>query len=359
MLFGDHQLIQGEGFMKIVYCLAQCNDPSGGIRIIFEQANRLLSRGHEVEIWTLDPFLGILPFPVKAKIKHVPNEYDFTKHKVISLRLDEDATLTTDIFVAGSYPAIFGYTSVPRAKPFWYLQGDEAVAFKDNKEMLNTYFEALKLPVNFLCNSAWTKETLAVKYKKEAEIITCGIDNSLFYHEKSPELAELFPSLVFVYDNQRCKGIDDMFITIRQLKKIIPELHLFVISKYQLSEDISDLRAQIFIKPGQDELRRIYSSATVFVSSSWYEGFGLPGLEAMACGVPVVTTDSGGVREYAVNEENCLMVPPKNPQALADAITRLLSDEPLRKKFIKNGLETAKKFDWDRSIDILEEIFQR
>lgn len=343
--------------MKIVYCVAQCNAISGGLRVIFEHVNRLSLRGHTVEIWTLDPYLGNAPFPIGVPIKHIPNDYDFSRQKLHKLHFGAIKGVEPDIFVAGSYPAIFGYTSISNAKPFWYLQHDEAIAVAT--EILPTYFEALKLPVSFLCNSLWTKETLAAKYKVEAEIIKYGIDTALFYPEKDQRLISSSLSLVFVYDGQDWKGVDDMFLAIKEVKKKIPKLNLLVISKFQsFGHDFSGLSAQVFIKPIQNELRRVYSSATIFVSSSWHEGFGLPGLEAMACGVPVVTTDSGGVREYAIPEETAVVVPPQNPQALADAIVRVLDDESLRKKLIKNGLEKVKEFDWNKSIDKLENIFQ-
>ncbi len=50
----------------------------------------------------------------------------------------------------------------------------------------------------------------------------------------------------------------------------------------------------------------------IFISTSWWEGFGLPSLEAMACGCALILTDAGGVNEYAIANENCLMYEPKN-----------------------------------------------
>ena len=76
--------------------------------------------------------------------------------------------------------------------------------------------------------------------------------------------------------------------------------------------------------------------ANVFVYASWYEGFGLPPLEAMACGVPVVTTDCGGVLEYAIDGYNSLVTPIRDPTALAQAIQRLLSDRHLAAQLIQN-----------------------
>jgi glycosyltransferase involved in cell wall biosynthesis len=75
----------------------------------------------------------------------------------------------------------------------------------------------------------------------------------------------------------------------------------------------------------------------------------------MACGVPVVLTDSRGIREFAVNGENCLMVPIRDPKALADAILRVLTDEELATRIAANGLQTASRYSWDDAVDRFEQ----
>ena len=65
----------------------------------------------------------------------------------------------------------------------------------------------------------------------------------------------------------------------------------------------------------QSALGREYDAGRVFAVGSWFEGFGQPGLEALACGVPLVTTDNGGCREYAEDGKTALLVPPRDPGA--------------------------------------------
>jgi glycosyltransferase involved in cell wall biosynthesis len=71
----------------------------------------------------------------------------------------------------------------------------------------------------------------------------------------------------------------------------------------------------------------------------------------MACGTPVVTTDSRGVREYARDGVNCLMTPIKNPPALAAAIDRVLRDEGLASSLGEAGRQTALEFTWERAVE--------
>lgn len=87
-----------------------------------------------------------------------------------------------------------------------------------------------------------------------------------------------------------------------------------------------------------------FSSIDVFVFPSWVEGFGLPPLEAMARGAAVVLTDSGGVREYARPDRNCLIVTPGDVVALRASIQQLIDDGALRNALAAAGRETALEF---------------
>lgn len=95
---------------------------------------------------------------------------------------------------------------------------------------------------------------------------------------------------------------------------------------------------------GDDDLPALYSAASVFAFPSLYEGFGLPPLEAMACGVPVVASRASSLPE--VVGEAGLLVDPYDIDALAEALARALSDETLRRTLIARGGEQAKKFSW-------------
>jgi glycosyltransferase involved in cell wall biosynthesis len=94
----------------------------------------------------------------------------------------------------------------------------------------------------------------------------------------------------------------------------------------------------------EQELPLWYAAATVFVFPSIYEGFGMPPLEAMACGTPVVTSNSSSLPE--VVGEAGIMVSPHDPAAFAAAIDRVLSDADLREELRARGLARARAFDW-------------
>jgi glycosyltransferase involved in cell wall biosynthesis len=96
-----------------------------------------------------------------------------------------------------------------------------------------------------------------------------------------------------------------------------------------------------------EELADFYRLAEVFVYPSLYEGFGLPVLEAMACGVPVITSNVSAMPEVA--GDAAILVEPNNIKDLAAAIERVLGDNALRDNLIEKGLRRSKLFSWKRA----------
>ena len=99
----------------------------------------------------------------------------------------------------------------------------------------------------------------------------------------------------------------------------------------------------------------LYRLAAVFVFPSLYEGFGLPPLEAMASGTPVITSNVSSLPE--VVGDAALLVDPLQPEAIADAMRRVLTDSALRADLRGRGLIRARQFSWERSIRRVREIY--
>lgn len=105
-----------------------------------------------------------------------------------------------------------------------------------------------------------------------------------------------------------------------------------------------------------EELVGLYSGAAAFVFPSLYEGFGLPVLEAMACGAPVVTTTSSSLPEVA--GESAILVPPESPGELANAIRRLLSEPSLGRELVEKGARRAAQFTLEATAAALEPVYR-
>jgi glycosyltransferase involved in cell wall biosynthesis len=103
-----------------------------------------------------------------------------------------------------------------------------------------------------------------------------------------------------------------------------------------------------------EDLPALYRGAALFAFPSLYEGFGLPVLEAMACGVPVVCSNTSSLPEVAGNA--ALLVDPLDVDGLSNAMGRALEDAELRRTMIKRGLARAARFTWERSAQQLLDV---
>ena len=107
----------------------------------------------------------------------------------------------------------------------------------------------------------------------------------------------------------------------------------------------------------EEDLVALYNGAEVFLYPSLYEGFGLPVLEAMACGTPVIASTAGSIPEIA--GEAALLIEPKDIEALALAIEQVINDQALRLELIVRGFEQVKKFSWEKAARELLTVYER
>jgi glycosyltransferase involved in cell wall biosynthesis len=125
------------------------------------------------------------------------------------------------------------------------------------------------------------------------------------------------------------------------------------------------IHQRIAVSPCRDEIRRLgfvaantlpllYSSAEAFVYPSLYEGFGLPPLEAMACGCPVICSANGSLGE--VVGDAAVIIDPENVDDIAAALERLPA---MRRELIENGLARAREFSWTRAAEETFSVYQR
>jgi glycosyltransferase involved in cell wall biosynthesis len=88
-----------------------------------------------------------------------------------------------------------------------------------------------------------------------------------------------------------------------------------------------------------------------------YEGFGLPALEAMACGVPVITSEIASLPEIVGDAG--ILIPVDDADALQSAVRRILQDQVLREKLIQDGLARSKSFSWERTAQLTHQVYQK
>jgi glycosyltransferase involved in cell wall biosynthesis len=201
--------------------------------------------------------------------------------------------------------------------------------------------------------------------RSKIEIIPNGVDG---YFSPSGEESDLLPPsiapgsyILYVGTIEPRKGLGDLLAAWSLLGAPRPPLVVCGDRGWRTASLLRDLEANPEIhRVGFAErrmLRALYRNALVFVYPSRYEGFGLPPLEAMACGAPVVTTNAGAIPE--VVGEAAVVVEPGDSVALSAAIARIIGSGALRSELRERGAARASLFSWERSAALMTELLVR
>ncbi|MDH4460530.1 MAG: glycosyltransferase family 4 protein [Flectobacillus sp.] len=258
-----------------------------------------------------------------------------------------------------------------------FVQADDYRIFDDRlivKNYINLLFYKLLTRISYhyhftyIFNSEYTKKRFrdllvfkGERYDGNKNIVHPAINHKIFKSLKySCNSKESMIKVCLVARKHPWKGLDTFIEAFNYLpKEITAKLEVILVSHDDL-ESFNLPMSFTKVNPRSDEdIAVVYQSSEIFISTSWWEGFGLPPLEAMACGCAVICSQSGGVDEYAVDDYNCLMFEPKDSISLAKKIEILVSNKQLRYNLAVKGIETAQKFSWDISSDNLLQILSK
>jgi glycosyltransferase involved in cell wall biosynthesis len=186
--------------------------------------------------------------------------------------------------------------------------------------------------------------------RRLVEIVPNGVDE--FFHPSGDPRDDF---ILFVGTLEPRKGIRDLVKVWWSLPEPRPPLILCGDRGWHVRIP-AEVKAGVEVTGyvDRDRLRDLYRRARIFVYPSHYEGFGIPPLEAMACGTPVIATRTGAIPEFA--EGAALLIDPGDLDALREAMLRLLGDDSLRGELGNRGAERAKGFRWDRSAQLMTEL---
>jgi glycosyltransferase involved in cell wall biosynthesis len=210
---------------------------------------------------------------------------------------------------------------------------------------------------------------------KDVPIIYPGIDQSELFRRPADEIEKVklrygvrVKYILFVGNIEPRKNLKNILLAYEKLDATIHQEYslLLVGARGWLDEEIFEIVKRLRTngkniqqpnKYVQDADRAaIFSGAAVFVYPSLYEGFGIPPVEAMACGVPTITSDNSSLPE-AVGDA-AVTVDAASVDGLAQAITRVLGDEKLRTEMSSKGYSQADKFSWDTAAQELLAVLQ-
>lgn len=199
--------------------------------------------------------------------------------------------------------------------------------------------------------------------EKEIRLIGAGVPDELFELPRR----ELDYLLYFGRLDWFQKGLDVMLDAMKILVARHPDLRLKVAGRGKHLQRVVDRTGQLGLRenvevvgPVRDEERNaLFSGARLLLMPSRFEGFGMVAAEAMAAGIPVVATSAGSLPEVVDPPSGGVLVPPGDPQALAEAVNALLDDSQRRSALGQSARVSAERFRWDRVADRHFEFLQR
>jgi glycosyltransferase involved in cell wall biosynthesis len=225
--------------------------------------------------------------------------------------------------------------------------------------------------VHVITVSAWSAQEIARQFDLNPARITPihhGLDHALFHARpgNTPTLVD-GPYILHVGPCAPRKNVEtlvDAFALLRQRRRLPHRLILAGredANRRRVLERCARLGvADAVIAPGvvdDSRLADLYRGAACFVFPSLYEGFGMPVLEAMACGAPVITSAVTALPEVAGDAAH-LLADPQDAEELADALWRMLEDSAWRQQFIQRGLARARQFTWQAAAQKHLELYR-
>jgi glycosyltransferase involved in cell wall biosynthesis len=240
----------------------------------------------------------------------------------------------------------------------------DACATENDKKWVTRWYSFLNMQKKVACQlkhvitvSECSKEDIISDFKidpNRIEVLYNGIDIEQFKPNPSIE-REPFRLIATASADAPMKGLSYLLKAYANLLKRYPHLSLLVVGQLKQGGETEALLKQLNIVENvefvssitTDELVNYYAQATIAVIPSLYEGFGLPAGEAMACGVPVVSTTGGALPE--VVGDAGVLVPPADERALSDAIAALLEDSRLQATLSQSGQAYIQEhFSWQK-----------
>lgn len=343
--------------MYITFLMPGLNrKPVGGYKIVYEYANRFVSDGYEVAI-VFPVSIFFVKRDIFYKLRSVlvylyARCFNLEKMSYKWFPLDKKIRLSivpslserfvpkSDVYVAtGVATSCYLNEYSNASNKYYFIQHFETWATPESF-VLNTYqFKLKKIVI-----APWLLDIVR-SVGEEAQLIYNGLDFSYFGCYQSVERRNKF-NIAVMYHKATWKGFSDSYKALQEVKIKFPQLHVNVFGAEPCPIKLPSWFTY-YLKPDQKTHNMIYNESAIYISASFYEGFGLTVAEAMQCGCVVACTDNGGFRAMCKDGETALLSPIKSPYQLADNIIKLIADDELRYKLSRNALISIRKFTWE------------
>ncbi len=324
----------------------------GGIKVMGEYAGRLRARGYDIAVLYRRGARDFKRWFLRSLTRRTPDALDDSGCTLTAVREFTSETVPdADVILTSGLLAVRAASALPSEK------GRLVEIVQSTIDMEEHSAEARKvmaLPVHRVAVSDYVARYLKHEFGVEAALVPNGVDHSQFYNNERQFRTPRTVGMIHVAGEM--KGTAEAFEAMRQIRDQWPDVRLVMYGAERPRN--APPRAEVFIRPKASRLRAVYSGCEIWLAPSHSEGFGLPVVEAMACGVVPVATRAGGHECIIEDEVSGFLAPVGDAEAMAKRIALLLEDESLLRTMSGAAHERSLAFDWETSTDGLETLLR-
>ena len=324
--------------LKIAYLLpGAIHSASGGVAVVLQHVNRLKQRGYQVYVIVLHGDHHVSWF----KRNHV---------EVVGMDFFGKSFKGVDILVATHWYTADVVAKSAAKRKVYFVQSDER-RFVINEENLRKVEDTYKFEIEYMTEAKWIQRWLSEEFGHDAYYVPNGLDQEIF-HKAEPleKRGNKIRVLIEGPIDSHFKGVKDAYNAVDGL-----DVELWIVSSF--GSPPKEWHYDKFLSNVPiEKMKNVYSACDILLKMSRVEGFFGPPMEAMNCGCAVIVSKCTGYDEYIIDGKNALVVEKGDVEASRNAIKKLINNPDLRENLVKNGYQTAKDWNWDKSIDLLEKM---
>jgi glycosyltransferase involved in cell wall biosynthesis len=347
--------------------------PNGGYRVVYTYANILAARGWKVVVVhprRLPPGGWPAPRGLRGTLRRAAGrlreavvrpslswaEPDSRVRMLYVPDLSAGNVPDGDVIIATWWSTLEAAMQLPARKgvPLHLVQGYETWHGSEGRVRA-----ALRAPVHKVFVASWLRDMA----------LELGVPVALTTHIPNAIDAEAFrlkcpvegrpPRVATLGSSDGFKGTALALQMLERARDEVPTLEAVVFGTRRLAQTLPPF-ATFLLRPDARRLAQEFNACAIYLCASLSEGWHMPPAEAMACGCTLVSSDIGGVRDYAGDGDTALLFPPADVEGGAERLVRLLRDDELRSRLARRGRERIAGFTWERSGErfwrLLEEI---
>lgn len=324
----------------------------GGIISALQVVNQLVMRGYDANVATY----GKVDESVFKLFPTYFRPYSFPDMATMVAEFPD-----CDLVVATKWETVYAAQVLKEIKPelelAYYVQDFEPDFYLPEHPNLAAQAErTYSLVRHQIVKTRWLQE-LIEQYGGQVRRIPLGLNLDYFHHTERKRVLQI---ISLARPSSLRRNFDMLKAVYAELHKRRPDIQLALYGEGYTRADLPFPVKSYGKLTKLEDVAHVLNTSTILLDCSTFQGFGRPGLEAMACGAAAVLTREGGITQYAKHDYNCLLIDPNDKMDIVTEILELIDNPPKRAYLVHNGYKTAKEYSLDleggRTAAFLEEL---